>query len=88
MLLDEFLTELFENLTDIEGINNIKKAVKNGVTEFINYGSAKIEAQVLTDNDNLPGTLCINSEAYPDGEIIFLDFNLDGVYEKRKGTGC
>ena len=83
MLLDEFLTEFFENLTDIEGINNIKRAVRKNVAEFINYDTAKVEAQVLTDNDNFPGNLCVNSEAYPDGEIIFFDFNLDGVYEKK-----
>lgn len=83
MLLDDFLTELFGNIADAEGINNIKEAIKKSVAEFINYDTARVETQVLTDDDSLPGNLCINSEAYPDGEIIFLDFNLDGIYEKK-----
>ena len=78
MLLDDFLTELFGNIADAEGVDNIKKVVKKNIT--VNYDTAKIEAQVLTDDDNLPGNLCINCEAYSDGEIIFFDFNLDGIY--------
>jgi len=81
MLLDDFLTELFGNIADAKGVDNIKKVVKKNIT--VNYDTTNIEAQVLTDNDNFPGNLCVNSEAYPDGEIIFFDFNLDGIYEKK-----
>ena len=88
MLLDDFLTEFFENITDAEGINNIKEAIKKSVAEFINYDAAKVETQVLTDDHNLPGNLCINSEAYPDGEIIFLNFNLDGICKKCEEHPC
>ena len=76
MEVDDFLTELFSNLTDSdENLNNIKMAVKNNI-EF-DYDSVKIEPQLLTENNNFDINLCVTNDCYDDGEIVFMDYRLE-----------
>ena len=45
----------------------------------LDFDSAKVECQVLTDGNNYDPRVAISSEAYNDGEIVFLDYNVDSL---------
>jgi hypothetical protein len=82
MTLDNFLEEFFSNIAYPEGVRNIKEAIKNNMTKEVDYNTTVIETQILTDDDNFFGNLCISSDGYNEGEVIFMDFNLEGNYQK------
>ena len=41
------------------------------------YETAKVECQVLDENNNYDPRVEISNEGYSDGEVIFIDFHLD-----------
>lgn len=80
MQLDKFLNNFLENIIDDEYLNKVIKLIKEGMEgNNLDFGSAKVECQVLTENNNYDPRVEISSEAYNDGEIIFLDYHVDNL---------
>ncbi|EPB8249042.1 TPA: hypothetical protein ACF2DD_000129 [Clostridium perfringens] len=80
MQLDKFLNNFLENIIDDEYSNKVIKLIKEGMEENnLDFNSAKVECQVLTENNNYDPRVEISSEAYNDGEIIFLDYHVDNL---------
>jgi hypothetical protein len=78
MSLGEFINDLFSNIMTQEGIDRIIDITKNEMKDCgKNYSTAKVESQVLTENDNYAPDVSISSDHYDDGEIIFIDFYID-----------
>ncbi|XZH99747.1 hypothetical protein ACSXEK_16205 (plasmid) [Clostridium perfringens] len=44
----------------------------------LDFDSTKVEHQVFTEENNYDPRVEISSETYEDGEIIFLDYHLQG----------
>lgn len=80
MQLDKFSNNFLENIIDDEYSNKVIKLIKEGMEENnLDFNSAKVECQVLTENNNYDPRVEISSEAYNDGEIIFLDYHVDNL---------
>lgn len=80
MKLDKFLNIFLENIIDDEYSDKVIKLVKEGMKDNnLDFDSAKVECQVLTENNNYNPRVEISSEAYNDGEIIFLDYHMDNL---------
>ena len=80
MELDKFLNNFLENIIDDEYSNKVIKLLKEGMKQNdLDFDSAKVEYQVITDGNNYDPRVEISSEAYNDGEIVFLDYNVDSL---------
>ena len=78
--LDKFLNNFLENIIDDECSNKVIKLIKEGMKQNdLDFDSAKVECQVLTDGNNYDPRVAISSEAYNDGEIVYLDYNVDSL---------
>ena len=78
MELDEFLTKILENRMSTEGINKVRKYIKEDMkTCGFNYDTTRVESQVFNEDNNYDPRVEILSEAYSDGEIIFIDYHIN-----------
>ncbi|WP_075823968.1 hypothetical protein [Clostridium perfringens] len=79
MKLNNFLNLFLENIVDSKCSDKVIKLIKEGMRENnLDFDSAKVECQVLTEDNNYDPRVEISSETYGDGEIIFLDYHLQG----------
>lgn len=77
MSLDEFINELFLHIMAKDGVEKLKELVKTEMNDVsLDYSTARVESQVLTDDKNFDPKVEISSEHYDDGEIIFIDYYL------------
>ena len=76
MMLDALVAELFENLLGREGLDNVRKTIKDEVNKEAEYDKVKVEFQVFKDERNYdPELVEITSEKYDDGEVVFIDLH-------------
>ena len=76
MMLDALVAELFENLLGREGLDNVRKTIKDEVNKEAEYDKVKVEFQVFKDGRNYdPELVEITSEKYDDGEVVFIDLH-------------
>lgn len=78
MKLDSFINKILENVMCSEKLNEVKDIIKKDMASTgFNYETAKVECQVLDENNNYDPRVEISNEGYSDGEVIFIDFHLD-----------
>lgn len=76
--LNEFLDTILGNLMSKEGIEKVKEYIKNDMkSNDINYDTTKVACQVFDSENNYDPRVEVSSEAYSDGEVIFIDYHMD-----------
>ncbi|ELC8455636.1 hypothetical protein QYB58_000714 [Clostridium perfringens] len=71
---------MLENIIDDRYSDKVIELIKEGMKENdLDFDSAKVEYQVFTESKNYNPRVEISSEAYNDGEVIFLDYHVDNL---------
>lgn len=58
-------------------MENIKNAVKNNIKSFHNYDTTKVNLDTYDGEKDYENVFEINSDSYDDGEIVFIDCNIE-----------
>lgn len=78
MNLDTFIEKFLETILSKDAIQKIKEIIKKDMqNNDLNYDTTSVESQIFTDDNNFEPRVEITSEAYCDGEVIFIDYHLD-----------
>lgn len=76
--LDEFLDSILGNVMSREGMEKVKEYIKKDMkSNGINYDTSKIACQIFDSENNYDPRVEVSSEAYSDGEVIFIDYHMD-----------
>ena len=76
--LDEFLDSILGNVMSREGMEKVKEYIKKDmISNGINYDTSKIACQIFDSENNYDPRVEVSSEAYSDGEVIFIDYYMD-----------
>ena len=71
--LDKYLADM-----QIGTRSQVKEYIKKDMkSNGINYDTSKIACQIFDSENNYDPRVEVSSEAYSDGEVIFIDYHMD-----------